>query len=194
MPPVFGDKGSPERLRLLSHIRSGKCAAQVSGDVLAGRFFCHRPARGEDIFCCEHRDSDPGLVDYWREHWREEHERAEKAVAAANDQSSAFYEEGYEHGLAEAGRLAREMAYEIASHRRMVTEEMRREVIRRDGRRCARCGSTSAVFHIDHIVPFALGGACAVDNLQVLCETCNLAKGARFADYRPVEVADPAIR
>lgn len=33
--------------------------------------------------------------------------------------------------------------------------------------------------HVDHIVPLARGGADSEENLQLLCRTCNLHKGAR---------------
>ena len=56
---------------------------------------------------------------------------------------------------------------------------------------CASCGARLSVegnnkFHIDHIVPLALGGSNWPDNLQCLCRRCNLSKG--FSD--PVEWAN----
>ena len=33
--------------------------------------------------------------------------------------------------------------------------------------------------HLDHILPLALGGRHDDDNLQLLCGTCNMRKGAR---------------
>lgn len=35
--------------------------------------------------------------------------------------------------------------------------------------------------HVDHTVPFALGGAHDAANLQVTCPSCNLRKGPRMA-------------
>ena len=51
------------------------------------------------------------------------------------------------------------------------------------GNRCQCCGATpmtGAQLHVDHIKPIALFPALSadVDNLQVLCEQCNKAKGA----------------
>ncbi len=58
-----------------------------------------------------------------------------------------------------------------------VPEEVRREVFRRDGGRCARCGSDE-LLQFDHVIPVALGGASTAANLQLLCAPCNREKGA----------------
>jgi 5-methylcytosine-specific restriction endonuclease McrA len=34
-------------------------------------------------------------------------------------------------------------------------------------------------YHKDHVVPLALGGEHAPNNIQLLCPACNLSKGAR---------------
>ncbi len=53
---------------------------------------------------------------------------------------------------------------------------MRRAVFRRDGGRCAACGSEE-LLQFDHVIPVALGGASTADNLQLLCAPCNREKG-----------------
>jgi 5-methylcytosine-specific restriction endonuclease McrA len=60
--------------------------------------------------------------------------------------------------------------------RQAIPEDIRREVFRRDGGRCAICGSNELI-QFDHIIPVALGGNSTVDNLQVLCSDCNRKKG-----------------
>jgi 5-methylcytosine-specific restriction endonuclease McrA len=46
--------------------------------------------------------------------------------------------------------------------------------------RCACCGeSLEPGFHMDHIVPLALGGRNSDDNVQLLLPVCNMRKGAR---------------
>jgi len=48
--------------------------------------------------------------------------------------------------------------------------------------RCSnpKCGKESpyrALFHIDHINPMSKGGKTTPNNLQLLCRSCNIAKG-----------------
>jgi 5-methylcytosine-specific restriction endonuclease McrA len=48
------------------------------------------------------------------------------------------------------------------------------------GWQCAACGkSIWSGFHVDHRIPLAKGGVDGLENLQLLCERCNLKKGAR---------------
>jgi hypothetical protein len=70
-----------------------------------------------------------------------------------------------------------------------ISDDLRSAVIARDGTNCLRCfvqctfaGPTK--LHIDHVVPEVLGGPTTLENLQVLCRTCNLQKGATTVDYR----------
>ena len=57
---------------------------------------------------------------------------------------------------------------------------IRQTVINRDGC-CQRCG-TEDNLSVDHIVPRSLGGTDNLDNLEVLCSSCNSSKGGRFFD------------
>jgi 5-methylcytosine-specific restriction endonuclease McrA len=56
-----------------------------------------------------------------------------------------------------------------------IPKEVRKAVFDREGGRCVECGSTFDLQY-DHILPFALGGATTVENLQLLCSTCNQEK------------------
>lgn len=52
---------------------------------------------------------------------------------------------------------------------------------------CANClcklfKSGKKKYHVDHIMPLALGGSNWPSNLQCLCPTCNLSKGAKHPD------------
>jgi 5-methylcytosine-specific restriction protein A len=54
---------------------------------------------------------------------------------------------------------------------------LREQILYRDDWRCQECGALAT--HVDHIVAHANGGSDHHNNLQALCETCNLRKGAR---------------
>lgn len=71
---------------------------------------------------------------------------------------------------------------DVAAERAKVTQVLRYEVIKRDGYRCRACGFSvqdGAHLHIDHIVPVSKGGQSIKGNLQTLCTSCNIGKGAR---------------
>jgi len=56
-----------------------------------------------------------------------------------------------------------------------VPENIRIEVWRRDGGKCARCGSRENLEY-DHIVPISKGGSNTARNIELLCEKCNRSK------------------
>ncbi len=62
--------------------------------------------------------------------------------------------------------------------RNPLDSRLRHECFKRDGYKCLECGATNKdkVLHCDHIVPVSQGGSDELDNLQTLCENCNLAK------------------
>jgi hypothetical protein len=58
---------------------------------------------------------------------------------------------------------------------------LRFRVLKRDSFKCCACGASPAstpglVLHVDHIKAWSLGGETVEDNLQTLCEPCNLGK------------------
>jgi hypothetical protein len=61
------------------------------------------------------------------------------------------------------------------------TLRMRFRVLKRDNFSCCACGATPALtpglaLHVDHVKPWSLGGETFDENLQTLCEPCNLGK------------------
>lgn len=54
--------------------------------------------------------------------------------------------------------------------------------VERNKYRCPNCDKIlhKARFHIDHIIPISKGGKTVIDNLQLLCSTCNRKKGDKL--------------
>ena len=62
---------------------------------------------------------------------------------------------------------------------RNINWRLRALVLMRDGARCRLCGVTpqdGVKLHVDHIKPWSKGGETILENLQVLCEICNIGK------------------
>lgn len=68
---------------------------------------------------------------------------------------------------------------------RNISLALRLKVMERDGYMCVKCHANRQTnpevkFHIDHIIPWSLGGKTELDNLQLLCSKCNLKKNNKL--------------
>lgn len=74
----------------------------------------------------------------------------------------------------------------IQAERHKLSKTMRFEVMQRDGFSCRACGRNARTdgvkLHVDHIKPILHGGLTVIENLQTLCEDCNLGKSAKLVD------------
>lgn len=71
----------------------------------------------------------------------------------------------------------------IAKERAKLTKSLRYSILVRDNFTCQICGRTArdgVKLHVDHIKPLAKHGLTEPNNLRVLCEACNLGKGAKY--------------
>ncbi len=74
------------------------------------------------------------------------------------------------------------------SHEREpISKKLRVKVLRRDNFRCVYCGKSpeedGVKLQIDHKIPVSWGGKTKMENLQTLCEDCNLGKKNFYANY-----------
>jgi hypothetical protein len=71
---------------------------------------------------------------------------------------------------------------------RAIPLGLRFQVFERDDGTCCYCGRgrhDDVSLHVDHVLPYSLGGLSVISNLQTLCNECNLGKGNRStADFR----------
>lgn len=83
-------------------------------------------------------------------------------------------------------KLKRELKRKTTNgrRRRKPGRHLRYEVLKRDNYTCKACGRSPATnpglgLEADHIVPYSKGGETIMDNLQTLCEDCNMGKSNR---------------
>lgn len=103
--------------------------------------------------------------------WATEYFHKQTAIAEALDEASA--------------KRANETSdHDPAKERRAMTPKMRLAVIHADAYKCRACGAGADVaqLHVDHILPISRGGKTDFENLQTLCEACNLAKSSNIVD------------
>jgi len=73
-----------------------------------------------------------------------------------------------------------------------VSKRIRKVVFERDNYKCLVCG-TDKNLTLDHIIPRSKGGSNKINNLQVLCKYCNLAKGDTTINYSQNKI-EPLIK
>lgn len=66
-----------------------------------------------------------------------------------------------------------------ANKRPPIPKDVVDTVWNRDEGKCVYCGSSENL-HLDHIIPFSKGGDTSVENLQLLCQKCNLEKSNKI--------------
>lgn len=65
-------------------------------------------------------------------------------------------------------------------------EGYRSALLSRENKKCRCCGrqlGKGVKLEIDHIIPVKMGGKTELDNLQILCKTCNLEKGTQLISF-----------
>jgi hypothetical protein len=101
-------------------------------------------------------------------------EKAEIAAKLKERQRRRELEEQVRMELIDSGEL-----FGDQPKRPPIPREVVDAVYRRDGARCVYCGSTENL-QLDHIIPFSKGGATTLENLQLLCQKCNLEKSNKI--------------
>ena len=73
----------------------------------------------------------------------------------------------------------RQLVVTNAEPSRHIPQDVKNAVWQRDGGKCTQCSSTSYLEY-DHIIPHTKGGANTLENVQLLCRSCNLKKSDRI--------------
>lgn len=98
------------------------------------------------------------------------------------------------HGRSSTGRASGSSSgyrTHTDSGRRWLYKHERIALWKDSDKQCYHCGkklasSSRKSMHVDHLVPFSLGGSCDDSNLVASCPRCNLRKGNR-EDFDPTE-------
>jgi hypothetical protein len=73
---------------------------------------------------------------------------------------------------------------ELRRKGRSIPRDVMLQVIRRDNYRCRKCGKLvpDDEVEFDHIIPHAKGGPLSVENIRLLCRSCNRKKSDSMAE------------
>jgi hypothetical protein len=71
--------------------------------------------------------------------------------------------------------LERLSTQDFKNKRSIIPDEVKLFVFNRDEGKCVSCGSKENL-QFDHIIPVAKGGSSSDENVQLLCQQCNLKK------------------
>jgi hypothetical protein len=96
-----------------------------------------------------------------------------------SDENAAAFDD---RDVEQAGIQSRRRTAIRDEEKRNIPLKLRLDVLKRDQFRCVFCGRSPAieagvVLHIDHKLAFSKGGKTTIENLQCLCDDCNLGKG-----------------
>lgn len=117
--------------------------------------------------------------------WRLALEKFIEYVNSDNEEEND--KENYENKIIELNQEKiteiKEINKEIKIKRtpRGINLRLRFTVLKRDFFSCRKCGRAPAkdpniILHVDHINPWSKGGETVIENLETLCEQCNLGK------------------
>ena len=158
--------------QLTSQLADGECFENLAS------VWTHygRPPQYREMFCAPSTIQGKTYVTRWGT-WR----KALKAFADwANSEASSEPTVASAQPTVEVTPTAQKPRTEAAC--REVRPGLRFKVFMRDKFRCLACGRSPAthlniVLHADHIVSVFDGGRTTLENLQALCQDCNLGKG-----------------
>jgi hypothetical protein len=108
---------------------------------------------------------------YWTNNWEYDSEDVKALLFARERQSQRQLE--HAHALMAAATTP------AARKRDPIPKDVKLAVFKRDEGKCVECGSDFDLQY-DHIIPFSMGGADTVANLQLLCSRCNQQKGGKL--------------
>lgn len=158
--------------------------------------FCHRcwkylkPRSVALHWLCEVRDRNflwqqSEIVDEWmpaevNQFWKTQMDTSEKIETMLKDSARREEFERITYMMREGRHSWLYQGYQkIPSSSRYISDQVKEEVLERDGDQCVKCGSTRDLQY-EHVIPHTRGGSSAKANIQLLCGDCNRSKSNKF--------------
>lgn len=118
------------------------------------------------------------LTKAWRERNREQF-NAKNAEWARSPKGKESRQAWYEKNKEKVHLYNRARKAMRRGMRKKVTTQRIEDLMQLQKCKCVACrASLEDGYHVDHIMPIALGGDSSPENLQLLCPTCNCSKRA----------------
>ena len=114
-----------------------------------------------------------------------DYHRASLSAEEQERQRILFQQEQEEYRIRQLEKIVRQELIDSGElfgdepKRPPIPREIVDAVYKRDGGRCVYCGSTQNL-QLDHIIPFSKGGATTLENMQLLCQKCNVEKSNKI--------------
>lgn len=188
--PFLGSVCSPpDQPREKRRIYSGQCpqCGKAFGRVIGARVTCSDECEKALFFKVDERRKRWAAGNKARRMTRAQRKAERKKEKAKRRQEKKRLAEERKVKSKEAPRVTKtymEQRFGVGFYTSREWLALRYEALKRSGRTCAVCGmgkEDGVKLHVDHIKPRSLYPQLelSLENLQVLCEGCNLGKGNR---------------
>lgn len=114
----------------------------------------------------------------WRSENKEEANRRSAEYRLANPEKTSALVTRWHRSHPNEMRIYRQnRRARVRQNGGKLSQEIASKLLKLQGGKCACCGlPLGSDYHLDHIMPLALGGSNTDDNIQLLRSTCNLQK------------------
>lgn len=131
----------------------------------------------------EYQRANPDKAYKYTKQWRQKNQERHKANIAkhkATDKAKQTTRAWIERNRERINLKNRARNVMRRGMRKSVTKKRILELLSLQRGRCAVCKCDCRDnYHVDHIYPISKGGDSSAENLQILCATCNISKGAK---------------